>query len=369
MTPKYSKVAVLTKIGQPLEIQDIPIPENLEPGAILAKVDAAAICGSDVHEVKGEIPGFNWDKDLPMIPGHEIAGTIVKLGPGVEVDSIGEPLKIGDRIVWSNSYCGHCYHCTITHNASLCTQRKPYGFQSPKKFPYIAGGYTEYAYVFPGSGRVKIPDNVTSDLASTATCALRTVVQGFDRIGPIGYTDTVVIQGAGPLGLYSTAMARWLGAARIITIGAPEGRLDVARKFGADSVISVLETDEDSRVKQILEMTKGGADIVIEMSGAKSAFPEGLKMVRAGGRYLNVGQGVEYHVSISPYSIMRKQLHIVGSFSGTIAHYWKALQFLSVAQSRFDLNQIISNRYPLEDVNLALKQMDSFKDTKAVLLP
>jgi D-arabinose 1-dehydrogenase-like Zn-dependent alcohol dehydrogenase len=321
--PKTSRAACVVAFGHPLEIRHIPIPEEIEPGAILVRTEVASICGSDVHLWQGEL-GAGGRIQLPIILGHEMMGRVARLGPGVKHDSAGQPLAEGDRIVWTHASCGACFACTVTHQPTLCPNRRMYMFTNCEQPPYLLGGFSEYCYVFPASGRLKIPDEVSSELASAASCALRTVVHGFDRLGRVENRDSVVIQGAGPLGLYATAMAVQAGAQQVI---------------------------------------------VIEVSGGATAFPEGIDLVRRGGRYLVIGQVGEQQPPIAPRLIVEKQLTILGVMSGDTDHYYKALQFIKHNRHRFSFEDMLSNRYPLDRINEALEAMRTFREVKAVVVP
>lgn len=117
--PKTSRAACVVAYQEPLELRDVPIPDEIEPGAILVKTEVASICGSDVHLWQGEL-GIASRIPLPVILGHEMIGRVVRLGPGVQTDTAGQSLQEGDRIVWTHASCGNCYLCTVTHQATLC---------------------------------------------------------------------------------------------------------------------------------------------------------------------------------------------------------------------------------------------------------
>lgn len=366
--PKTSRAACVVAFQAPLEIREIPIPDDIEPGAILVKTEATSICGSDVHLWQGEL-GVRIQ--LPIILGHEMMGRVARLGPGVSHDSAGQPLVEGDRIVWTHASCGDCYMCTVTHQPTLCPNRRMYMFTNCEQPPYLLGGFSEYCYVFPTSGRIKVPDGVSSELASAASCALRTVVHGFDRLGRIEERETVVIQGAGPLGLYSAAMAVRSGAHQVIVIGAPAQRLDVATAWGASHTINIDDVpDARERRGMVRDLTgRRGADIVIEVSGGATAFPEGIDLVRRGGRYLVIGQVGDQQVSVAPRLVVEKQLSILGVMSGNTDHYYKALEFLAHNRERFSFEAMLSNRYRLDQINDALEAMQGFREIKPVVLP
>lgn len=366
--PTHARAAVVTAFNEPLEIREIPIPD-LEPGAVLVKVDAATVCGSDVHLWDGSLSAIR-PLELPIIPGHEMAGTVVAIGADGATDVLGRPLELGERILYTQGRCGSCYHCTIADQPNLCPNRKNYGVNC-EAFPYLVGGFAEYCYVYPTSRKIRIPSNVKSEWASAASCALRTVIKAFDELGPIQSWQTVVIQGAGPLGLFATAVATHLGANRCIVIGDPADRLELARSWGATDTLSVSDhPTPESRVEAITELTDGaGAEIVMEFSGARTAFKEGLAMVRRGGRFLVAGQVGPHTVEFEPTAITRGHIRIIGSFSASEAEYWRALEFMSDTQDKFDFDRLLSNRYELDKVTEALRGMQGLSEIKPVILP
>src|SRR5215470_9940515 len=148
------------------------------------------------------------------------------------------------------------------------------------QFPYLLGGFSEYGYVMPEVGRVRVPDSVSNEFASMSSCALRTVMNAMDVLDGMGPMDVVVIQGSGPVGLLATAVAKVAGARKIITIGAPDARLNIATEFGAEQTLSVEKTSADERIEKIRAITEGrGADIVMEFTGYPNAFNEGLDLI------------------------------------------------------------------------------------------
>ena len=366
--PKTSRAACVVTYKEPLEIRDVPIPDDIEPGAILVQTEVASICGSDVHLWQGEL-GIADRIPLPIILGHEMMGRVVRLGPGVKNDTAGQPLQEGDRIVWTHASCGNCYMCTVTQQPTLCPNRRMYMFTNCEQPPYLMGGFSEYCYVLPTSGRIKVPDGVSSEMASAASCALRTVVHAFDRLGRIENRESVVIQGAGPLGLYAAAMAIQSGASQVIVIGAPANRLAVAEAWGATHTINIDEVpDARERRRMVRGLTdRRGADIVVEVSGGATAFPEGIDLVRRGGRYLVVGQVGEHRVTIEPRYIVEKQITVLGVMSGNTEHYYKALQFIHNNRDRFHFDDMLTNRYTLDQINDAMESMRAFREVKPVV--
>lgn len=366
--PSTCLAAVMTKPHEPIEVREVKVPDRLEPGAALVRIDVASICGSDVHQWEGE-SGVRIQH--PVILGHEMMGTIVRLGEGLTHDSVGQPLAEGDRIIWSHAACGNCHYCRVIRQETLCPNRVIGMNASAEEFPYILGGFSQYCYVLPTAGKVKVPDDVKSEWASPAACALRSVVHGFERVGQIEPYETVVIQGAGPLGLYATAIANHLGARQVIVIGDPAERLAVAKQWGATETISISDVPGPrQRRSRVQELTNGlGADVVMELSGAVPAVPEGIQLTRRGGRYLVMGQLGSHEVSIRPALITLKQLSIIGTFSADIRHYWKALDFIRQTRDKYDFDAMISNSFPLKDINTAIQRMQNFEEIKPLVLP
>jgi L-iditol 2-dehydrogenase len=360
--PKTSKAAVLEEYGKPLQIREVPIP-GVKSRGILVKVEMAGICGTDVHQQRGEL---TIKSPLPNIQGHETIGRIMNLGAGRTQDAAGEPLKIGDRIMWAHADCGECYWCEIAREPVLCAKRSGYGFAPPEA---LRGGFAEYEYVTPATKVVKVPDELTEEEAIGVGCAFRSVVAGYERLGGIHFQEDVVIQGAGPIGLYSLLMAVEGGAGKVIVIGAPAVRLDLAEKWGASHVINIDDMkDPLQRKEQVLTLTHGrGPEVVIEGSGIPAAFNEGLDMIQKGGRYLVMGQTSANTIPVAPGIITGKGVTVVGSVSAAIPHFYKALQFIRNKREKYPFAGIVTTKYHLEQINEALANMASGMEIKPVI--
>jgi L-iditol 2-dehydrogenase len=366
--PAETHAAVLVDYEKPLEVRSLPIPDP-EPHAAIVKVEASTMCGTDVHIWRGEYAASGMSK-LPLVPGHEIVGRITALGRDRRVDALNRPLAEGDLVAWSYAWCGSCYWCTVAGQPTACENARMYGWGSANEFPYITGGFSEYAYVMPRCSMVKVPEGLDPAVAASATCAFRTIVHGYEKIGRIELHETVVIQGSGPVGLYALAFAIQSGARRTVMIGAPEARLDIARRWGADVVLDVLGTDAESRKEQVLELTDGrGADLVVECSGANAAFVEGLDLLRRGGRYLVIGASEPRPVPVRPTNFNLRQLTVAGTMSGDIPHYYRALAFLADHSDRFSFGDLLGSRFSLDQVGDALAGMESMREIKPVIVP
>jgi len=360
--PRTCKAAVLEEYDKPLQIREVPIPD-VEPRGILVKVEMAGICGTDIHQSHGTL---TIKPPLPNIQGHETIGRIVKLGEGRTIDVAGERLNVGDRIMWAHADCGECYWCEVAREQVHCAKRQGYGFAPPAA---LRGGFAEYEYVTPLTKVVKVPNELTEEEAIGVGCAFRSVVAGYERLGGVRLSENVVIQGAGPIGLYSCLMAAEGGAAGVIVVGAPGGRLELAKKWGATAVIDIEEVaDAAARREKILALTNGrGPELVVEASGVPAAFNEGLDMIQKGGRYLVLGQSSAATVPVAPGIITGKGLILVGSVSAAIQHFYKALQFIGNRRTKYPFADIVSHTYRLEQINEAFTDMQSGKAIKPVI--
>jgi threonine dehydrogenase-like Zn-dependent dehydrogenase len=360
--PKTCKAAVLPDYGKPLEIREVAVPA-IEDGAILVKVEMAGICGSDLHIWHGTM-GIK--APTPYIMGHETIGRIAALGRGREHDAAGEPLREGDRIVWGHAYCYDCYYCEIARDPALCEHRVGYGMAPPEK---LMGGFAEYEYIVPHTKVVKIPDEVGEEEAIGVACAFRSVVAAFEKLGGVGLSDSVVIQGAGPVGLYSALLAKESGAGQVIVVGAPAGRLALAKRWGADRVIDIDEAPEHAARKEMIRALTGGRgpELVVECSGFPPAFAEGVDLVQKGGRYLVVGQTAPAEIPFTPYALVQKNIRIIGSGGAAIQHFHRALQFIKSRRDKYPLGDIVSKTYALEGINEALADMQAGREIKPAI--
>ncbi|KHK95477.1 alcohol dehydrogenase [Microbacterium mangrovi] len=361
--PTHTRAAVLTAHGEPLELQDLPLPAEIEPGAALVRIGVSTLCGTDIEIWSGKMsfPGM-----LPMVLGHEMVGEIVAVGAGT-VDALGRPLAPGDRIGWSESTCGRCFGCVVLREPVHCTSRG-YGFlQRSDVPPFATAGLADYAYVTPGAAKLRLPDAVKDTWASMAGCAAKTVLRAFDRMGGVRTGSRVAVQGSGALGIFATAVAKISGAAQVITIGAPASRLELARRFGADAVVDLAG---GNTVEQVLELTGGhGADHVFDFAGAASVGPEAIGMAALRGTFTVVGstgpQGDAFPLS----AVMGKELTITGSLNGDIADYARSIAFFEAFADRYPWDDLFSAPVGLADASAKIASMDRLGEVKAVIDP
>jgi L-iditol 2-dehydrogenase len=369
MLPTSALAAVLTGYGEPLEIQEVPVPK-VEPGALVVQVDVVSVCGSDVHLWRGSVASGLPFKP-PLILGHEIVGRVVAIGTGAERDSLGRPIAVGDRVIWEHESCGRCLMCTVERMPTLCPNRRVGMFWDISQAPYSAGGFGQYSFVWPNAGRIRVPDSVPSNVAAAGSCALRTVVAAFERLGPIDYMSRVLIQGSGPLGLFATAMASWHRPASLVVVGAPEDRLEIARAWGATATVSINDyPDVAERAKLIEDLTDGGPDVLLELAGGTGAFAEGVDVAARNARYAVVGSLGPGTQPVQAARIVGRGLRIFGCLSGDIATYHRALTFLERGTQDFDWSVLFSGVvHDLAHATDALQSLQSMTELKPIIDP
>ncbi|WP_025134261.1 zinc-binding dehydrogenase [Leucobacter sp. PH1c] len=363
--PTSTRAAVLTAHGQPLELQELPLPAEIEPGAALVRITCTTLCGTDIEIWAGKMsfPGM-----LPMMLGHEMVGEVIAVGAGT-VDALGEPLRPGDRIGWSESVCGECFGCTVLRQPVACTARG-YGFlQRTDAPPYATAGLAEFAYVTPGAQKLRLPAEVKDTWASAAGCAAKTVLRAFDRAGGVRPGSRVVVQGSGALGLFATAVASISGAAQVITVGAPPARLDLARRFGATHTVDISGGSE-ATIARVQDLTSGmGADLVLDFAGAPGIGPEAVGMAAQRGTIAIVGSTGPAGDPFPLSAIMGKELTVVGSLNGDIADYFRSIEFFRAFADRFPWDELFSAPCSLAEASDRIANMHELREVKAVIDP
>jgi len=344
-----------------------------KPFEILVKVSLANVCGSDLHFWRGDAP-LRLPED-GWIFGHEMTGRVAKLGRNVKTDSLGRPLREGDRVAYTYFYpCGRCYVC-LNKQPAACPAKieRPRG---PSEFPHFHGAFAEYYYLRPGGALFAVPDALSDELVSPVNCALSQVIFGLREAG-LAFGGSVVIQGAGGLGVQAAAVARDMGAASIIVVDQLPGRLELATAFGADHVINVKEvTERKERVALVRKWTGGmGADVACDFVGFPQVIPEGIEMLRPGGTYLEIGtisRGAK--VELEPATLVWGAKKIVGVIMYDASVIPRALDFLVRNQRRFPFDRLISHTYPLDKINQAFADSEwhnreTTKISRAALVP
>ncbi len=328
--------ALVLRGPEEFAIEAVPIPE---PGSmeVLCRVRAVSICGTDSHLIAGHYPDF-WPPSYPMIPGHEWAGEIVRLGPGAEQAG----WKVGDRVAGtSHDACGVCQAC-VEGRYNLCQN---YGvFELHRQYGHNWQG-ADAEYVVHGIKAIfPLPDDIGFEVGAVidpASIALHTARRGQVQAG-----DDVVVLGAGPVGLLSADAAYALGAGRVIVVGRGL-RLEKAAAMGFETIDSnAVDVVEVAR-----EMTAGlGAAVVLEAAGTPTTFTWALRILRKGGRVASVGIPTE-SVQLDLRDLVLYELELAGS-RASAGEMRRVMPM--VADGRIRLADIITHEFALADFAAAL---------------
>jgi propanol-preferring alcohol dehydrogenase len=297
------KAAVVHAFGQPLHIEDVPIPA-VTPGRVLVKVVASGVCHTDLHAAHGDWPV---KPKLPFIPGHEGVGYVAALGSGV----MG--IKEGDRVgvPWLHTACGHCEHC-ITGWETLCDEQQMTGYT-------VNGGYAEYVLADPGYvGR--LPANVGFGDIAPVLCAGVTVYKGL-KVLECKPGDWVAISGVGGLGHYAVQYAKAMGF-HVIAVDIDDAKLALARRVGADMVINARTSDPAAEVQRALR----GAHGMLVTAVSRTAFSQALGMLHKRGTMSLVGLPPG-DFALPIFDVVLNAKTVRGSIVGTRKDLQEALDF------------------------------------------
>jgi len=357
---RTAKAAVMVATNR-LETWDVPIADP-EAGGALVRIVLGGVCGSDVHILSGEAG----EMPFPIILGHEGVGRIEKLGPGTSTDYAGTNVKPGDLVYWSPiSRCHRCYSCTIADETPC---ENSHFFEHAEKPNW--GSYADYAWLPNGLAFFKLPDHAQPEAVAALGCALPTVLRGFDRCGPVRVGESVVVQGAGPVGLSAVLVASQAGAREVIVIDAAPKRLEVAKSLGATATISLGLSAEERR-RAIYELTgAAGPNVVVEAAGVLPAFPEGVDLTGIHGRYIILGLwGAIGTQPISPRDMTTKNLTVAGASFPKPKHYYEAMHMATRLQDRVPLASLITHRFGVAKAGEALALLKTGNVIKAVIDP
>lgn len=356
----HARACVLVETNR-VETWDVPIAEP-EPGGALVRVVAGGVCGSDVHIRSGEAGQM----PFPIILGHEGVGRIERLGKGVATDYAGEEISVGDLVYWAPiALCHRCHSCTVLDETPCDNSQF---FEHAEKPNW--GSYADYAWLPNGLAFYKLPKGASVDAVIALGCALPTALRGFDRCGPVRLGETVVVQGAGPVGLSAALVARQAGARQVIVIDQHKERLARAMDLGATATISLADPPSE-RARQVAQLCgPNGADVVVEAAGVLQAFPEGVSLTGNHGRYIILGLwGAIGEQPISPRDLTTKNLTIGGATFPKPKHYHQALHLAVRLQSDVPLADLVTHRFGIDQANEALDLTAAGKVMKAVIAP
>ena len=343
-----------------IEFHEYDVPPPPDGGAIAA-VTQTNVCGSEVHMWRGEYGRRG------IMPGHEMSGRIVALGRGVSTDWAGTPVKEGDRIApVYYTVCNRCANCVVGNHAACIN--KTFGSRHPDEPPHFTATFATHYFIRPDQHFYRIPENVPDVVASSANCTMSQVFWSLDR-GRLAYGETLLVLGAGGLGLHAMAIAKARGA-RVVAVDAIASRLNQAKRFGADETIDLREyPDFDARHDRIRKLCNGAPDVVLEVAGVPDAFLESLKTVRAGGRVVEVGNiSNALQVQVPPSLITFKSLEVIGVATYPPHYLKKSLDFLAINIDRYPYTELCDALFPLSKAAEAMDKSERKEVTRAGLL-
>ncbi|MGB5759432.1 MAG: zinc-binding dehydrogenase [Acidimicrobiales bacterium] len=365
-----------------LELRRYPYPDRLEPGAVLLRMLASGICGTDKHTFKGETQQYAGTEHasstpFPIIQGHENLGEVVAIGQGGATAFDGAALAVGDRVVPApNRACGHCRYCVGDFPYYFCRNLENYGNSlSSAEAPHLFGGWAEYLYIRTRTPIFKVPDALPDRVAVLTEIFAVThsldIVRAMPRPAGFQEGDTVAIIGAGPVGIAHAAKARLMGASMVIAIDPYRARVELTGELGATDLL-VGSADDSSLQDRVRDLTGGwGVDLVVDATGHPISFGPALDLLRDGGTLVEVGAFVDLGtVPINPATILGRNLTIVGVAGEDARAYDRTLAMLTEHQQRVPFHKAVTHRFPLSDVELAMRTALGADDAmKVVLLP
>ena len=325
---------------------ELPIPQVREDG-ILIQVNAAGICGSDLH-IRTEKPPF------PVVLGHEVTGTVTAIGSKANEAMYisGGPLKEGDRLsLYPTVTCGRCRSCLEFGNGAYSVCDKPFGYGDwfpyqgsgdyprPEGVPAITGGFSQYMYLYPGTYLWKVPEDMPDERAvilDPLAVAVRTVELAQRCPGVLenclDETKTALVVGDGAIGTLVAFYLRLLGVGQIVVVGGREERMKTCKELShADLLLNYRTQSIEERCELLYERTHGmGADVVFQCVGTGQAFREGLRLLRRLGTLVECGNAMKPSpVTFDPFEdLCAKHATLVGMTVNTPHAFHKAFTLL-----------------------------------------
>lgn len=339
------KAAVYNGVDRPLEVADVPIPTPAS-GEALVRVAACGMCHTDLHYLDHGVKPF---KDPPLILGHEVAGTVERLGPDSEGHAEGERVLIPAVLS-----CGRCRYCRQGRE-NLCDNLVMLGNN-------IDGGYAEFVVV-PARELVSVPAGMSLEHASVIADALSTPYHAVKHRGRVRPGDVVAVMGCGGVGLNVVQCAVAAGG-RVIAIDLSDERLALARQLGAGETINPGTVERlDKHVKKL---TGGGVDVAFEAIGNPATIRGAYGLLRKGGRLCVIGYTPE-DVTLSAARLMYYELEVVGSLGCGGGEYPEIIAL--VEAGRLTLEPIVSGCLPLADIEEGFDRLRRGEGVRWVITP
>lgn len=353
------KAAICYEAGKPLTVEEVTL-DAPEQGEVKVRVAAVAVCHSDIHAIKGELPG-----KLPGIPGHEVAGYVEEIGEGVT------RVKTGDHVVAAavNAGCGHCYYCNIgiRHMCTGVNLRAMFekgGHHINKDGVRLApmagpvGGFVEYTVVSQYQ-LVKVPDDLPMDRACLLACGVMTGFGAVHNRAQVKPMSSVIVMGAGGVGMNMIQGAAHAGAYPIIAVDIRDDKLEMARTFGATHGINVKK--EKDPVEAVRQLTGGrGADFGFLAGGGMEALRQGFNMLGRRGMMVIVGMAFGDMSTFHAGEFIGTEKILTGSMMGSTRLEIDVPRYAELYKAgQLKLDELIAGHYPLEKINDAIASTES----------
>lgn len=338
------KAVVLDSFGAPdsLRVKDVPDPRP-GYGEVLIKVAGCGVCYHDILTRQGVI---SFGVELPIIPGHEIAGEVVEVGPGVT------ELAIGDRVCTVQlAACGYCDAC-LTGDDNRCEKQQMFGHRS-------AGGYAEYV-VAPVRSTVKVPPEVSLTEAAIFGCGIGTSYRAINGVARVAPGETVLVTGAGGgTGLHSVQLAKAVGA-RVLAVTTSEDKIQRVKENGADEVIFAPDGQFHPQVR---ELTGTGVDVVLDHVGSP-IWHSTVRSVKNGGRICFIGQVSGQGFDFNPGLIILRSIALLGSRGASVMDLRRVVEMIKLGR----IKPVVDEIMPLEEAAEAHRRLETRKAAGRIIL-
>jgi L-iditol 2-dehydrogenase len=337
--PATMRAAVYHGINE-IRVETVPVP-RIGPGELLIKVATCGVCGTDLKKI------HMGSHSAPRIFGHEMAGTIVAVGPGVTGYSIG------DRVMtFHHVPCGECYYCR-KQTPAQCPLYKKTGVTAG--FEASGGGFAEYIrvmdFIVANRGVVRVPNDVPFEQAAFIE-PVNTVLKGV-KLLHLAPDDTLLVIGQGPIGLLHAALAQRTTGARVLTSDLYPERHAIAARFG---LTNPIDAGKENVVERVFQETEGrGADAVILAVGGNALIRTAMDAARPGGRIMLFAQTQHGEATFDPAAVCVDEKTLIGSYSSSFPILDEVTDLvLRGYRNGFDLTQLISHRFSLEEAVQAI---------------
>ncbi len=365
--PKTARVAMLTSLEN-IEIKEYPMPE-VGDDDILVKVEGCGICGTDAHEYKRDPFGL-----IPVALGHEGTGEIVKMGKNVQKDSAGKDVKVGDKVVTCMIFKDNPDITMFDLNKQNVGGADVYGLL-PDDDVHLNGWFADYILIRKGSTFFNVSDlDLDSRILIEPCAVLIHAVERAKTTGILRFNSRVVVQGCGPIGLICIAVLKTMGIANIIAVDGNAGRLEFAKKLGASDSVNFKDYNGAEAMAEGIAAKWDGhlADFAFQCTGSPAGHSNIYKFIRNGGGLCELGFFINGgDATINPhFDICSKEITTVGSWVYTLRDYATTFDFLKSAKAiGLPMNELITDKYPLSQINEAYKKNLAMTGLKIAVLP